>query len=129
FLSARVVDAQPVYRFARETDRHAWLDAMEPKRRAAAQADVGGALEQAGDVVAAAALAWALGATPAAAALAARAGDELSARGAHEDAADLYARALTVVQGAERARVLERLGQVLAAQGDFGPAARALLAS
>ncbi len=129
YLTARVVDGQPVYRLARENDRLAWLEAMPEARRNAVQRDVAKALAASGEIVSAATMLFELGASPDAVELCARAGDELSARGAHEDAAELYARALTALAGAERARVLERMGQVLAAQGDFKKAARALLES
>ncbi|MBK7863011.1 MAG: AAA family ATPase [Archangiaceae bacterium] len=129
YLAARVVDGQPVYRFSREADRRAWAEAMPGARRAEVQREVAQALAASGDVISAAGLLFELGPSPEAVALSVRAGDELSARGAHEDAAALYARALTVLTGGERARVLDRMAQVLAGQGAWARAARALLES
>jgi hypothetical protein len=70
-LTARVVDGQPVYRFARETDRRAWHEALSPARRAELERAVASALAEAGDVVSAAAL------LPSDVALQVRAADEL----------------------------------------------------
>jgi len=129
YLSARVVEGQPVYRFAREADRSAWAAAMPAARRASVQKTVAKALAANGDVVQAATLLFELGIGPEAVELAAKAGDELSSRGAHEDAADLYARALTGLKGEGRTRVLDRYSAVLAAQGDYRRAARVLIES
>jgi transcriptional regulator with GAF, ATPase, and Fis domain len=129
FLLARVVDGQPVYRFARDAERHAWLSAMDADRRSHLSRDVGLLLAETGDVVAAAAMLLTLGRDAQTAKFAVRAGDELAGRGANEDAAELYAQALESLSGAERSSVLERMAQVLAAQGSLQSAARALLES
>ena len=117
YLTARVIEGQPVYRFAREADRAAWAEALPVARRSTVQKSVARALAQSGEVVQAATLLFELGQSPEATELAAKAADELSSRGAHEDAADLYARALTGLQGKDRTRVLDRYSAVLAAQG------------
>jgi transcriptional regulator with GAF, ATPase, and Fis domain/tetratricopeptide (TPR) repeat protein len=129
YLTARVLDGQPVYRFWREADRQAWVEAMAVSRKEAAQREVARALAAKGEVISAASLLFSLGPTAEALELSVRAGDELSARGAHEDAAEFYARALTGLRGPQRARVLERTAQVLAGQGALRRATRALLES
>jgi tetratricopeptide (TPR) repeat protein len=129
FLTARVVDSQPVYRFAREADRHAWLNAMDAARRTSLTRELALSLAEHGDVVSAAPMLLKLGRDAQSVAFSIRAGDELSARGAHEDAAELYAEALVTLTGAERAQVLERTAKVLVEQGGYKAAAKALLES
>src|SRR5206468_318909 len=123
FVTVRVLDGQPVYRFAREADRRAWGDAIVTARKTQVRSDVAKALAASGEVVQAAVL------LPDATELQVRAGDELSARGAHEDAAEHYARALLSLTGVERAKVLDRSAQVQAVQGELRRAARSLLES
>ncbi len=116
FLSARVVDGQPVYRFSREADRQAWLYAAE------AGSGAHGALARCGSGAlvagrrrpwkAAAPLLLELGRNVESVELAVKAADELSARGAHEEAADLYAQALQGLKGpGARSGQLDRSGE------------------
>ncbi len=124
-VAVKVVSGRPVYRFARDTEKHAFASgrALFEVKKA-----LGHELRDCGELHAAAALL--LEVDPASGAeTATAAADSLSARGAHEDAAELYLSALPHLVPSRKAVVLRRLSEVAAAQGQFRAAIRYLLAS
>ncbi len=126
-LSVRVVDGTPAYRFAREGEKQAYLEALEDGSRLAALRALGETLLQGDDPVGAASLLLEVDPEGAGAAAALAAADRLSAQGAHEDASELYHRSLPTLGATEKARVLRQLSEIAVAQGDFRLALRQLL--
>ncbi|MHB8879189.1 MAG: sigma 54-interacting transcriptional regulator, partial [Myxococcaceae bacterium] len=127
-VAVKVIAGQPVYRFSRESEKEALRSELGGRLPAQVKA-LGEELFGRGDLHAASALLLEVDPAGRGAQVAVAAADELAGRGAHEDAAELYGRALPNLPAAERARVQRRLSEVFAAQGDFKRALRHLLAS
>jgi transcriptional regulator with GAF, ATPase, and Fis domain/tetratricopeptide (TPR) repeat protein len=127
-VSVKVMAGQPVYRLARESEKAALLDELAA-RLPALQRALGEELLGRGQLLAASQLLLAVDPAGQGAAAAVRAADALAGQGAHEDAAELFQRALPHLALDARAPVQRKLSQVYAAQGDFKRALRCLLAT
>ncbi len=116
-LGVRVSDGEPVYRFARDADQHAFLAELGAGTVAYARA-LGEELREAGALVPAAQLL--LEADPAGlgARTALAAADALAARGAHAEAAELYTRALPHLAAPALRATHLRLSELADAQGE-----------
>ncbi|MBI3183370.1 MAG: sigma 54-interacting transcriptional regulator [Myxococcales bacterium] len=126
-VTVRMAGGRPVYRFQREPEKHAFLGALPQKELLRVKAALGEALRASGDLLAASELLLEVDPAGHGAHVAVSAADALSSTGAHEDAGELYTRALPYLGKPERARVLGRLSSIAAAQGDFRQALRQLL--
>ena len=122
-VTVRVLDGEPVYRFAREAEKLAFASSLSPARVTLLKRSLGLAMAEAGEFATAAELLLEVGAEEGTSA-AVQAADSLAARGAHEDASELYARAVRLLKGAEQASVQERHAAVLQAMGNYREAAR-----
>jgi transcriptional regulator with GAF, ATPase, and Fis domain/tetratricopeptide (TPR) repeat protein len=128
-VAVKWIDGTAVYRFTRESEKAAFAAELPVAELAKLQKSLGAALLDRGDPVAASELLLEVDPAGSGAAAAVLAADQLSARAAHSDAAELYQRALPHLPAGERGRVLRRLSEVLAAQGEYRRALRNLLAS
>ncbi|MCI0672876.1 MAG: sigma 54-interacting transcriptional regulator [Myxococcaceae bacterium] len=108
------------YRLVREGDRHTLGASVAEPRGRALKAALGRALAEAGEWVEAAVLLQEAAAGAEAVEVASRAAAQLKARGALEDAAELYGRLLASLPGREeRAEVHLHLADLAEEQGDF----------
>ncbi|MFZ5471360.1 MAG: sigma 54-interacting transcriptional regulator [Myxococcota bacterium] len=128
-VSMRVVDGRAVYRFARESEKQIFAQELGTERIARVRAALGEELSARGDVVGAAQVLLEVDPPGKGAAAALAAADVLFARGAHEDAADLYGRSLPHLTGQRRVGALHRLAESHAQQGDLRRAVRCLLST
>ncbi len=117
-LAVRVAAGEPLYRFSREGDQRACQE-RSGQRAAALRRALGEELRRAGELPAAAELLLEVEPHAHGAQVAVAAADALAARGAHAEAAALYARALPHLDEAARALAHRRLSEICAAQGDF----------
>ena len=122
-VAVRVVDLKARYRFARDAERDSFWAALAPAQQRSLSAAVGRALLGHGEEVRAARLLlWAEPEAGAAAAV--QAAQALAARGAHEEAAELYTEALGHL-GRGAGDALAALGESRWALGEYRLAARA----
>ncbi|MGQ0506749.1 MAG: sigma 54-interacting transcriptional regulator, partial [Myxococcaceae bacterium] len=126
---ARVVSGTPVYRFVRDDERVAFEATLEAEHRAALAKAMGLELESSGETAAAANLL--LDACPDldAGRLALAAGEELLARGAHDEATGLFRRALPLLPPSTARRAHQQLSELYAFKGDLKASLRHLLRS
>jgi transcriptional regulator with GAF, ATPase, and Fis domain/tetratricopeptide (TPR) repeat protein len=127
-VTVRVLEGEPVYRFAREAEKLAFASSLSPARMVSLKRALGLAMAEAGEVGTAAELLLEVGASEGAT-VAVEAADSLAARGAHENASELYSRAVLLLKGAEQAQVQQRHAAVLHAMGEYRAAARSYLQS
>ncbi|HEX4621549.1 MAG TPA: ATP-binding protein, partial [Myxococcaceae bacterium] len=117
-VAVRVTSGRPVYRFAREAERSAYLDEHAGELGALRRA-TGEALFAAGEVAAVAQLLLAADPAGAGALAAVRAAAALAERGAYEESAALCNQALPHVRPEDRAALHRRLAGLCEAQGEF----------
>jgi DNA-binding NtrC family response regulator len=117
-VAVKVAAGQPVYRFARETERAVYVE-EHGADLAGLRSAVGEALLAAGEVAAGAQLLLATDPAGAGARAALRAAATLAERGAYEEAAAFCTQILPHVQREERPALHRRLAELSAAQGDF----------
>ncbi len=125
--SARVVSGTAVYRFVRDEERNAFEATLQAPARARLAEALGLTLEAAGELPAAAALLLDASPGPEAGRLALAAADELASRGAHDDAMDLYAKALPLVGESAARHAHRQLSELSDFKGDLRGALRHLL--
>ena len=127
-VTVKVVDGRPSWRFARETEKRAFVALIDDEQRRVSTLALGRVMANAGQLLSAAELLLPI-APKEGAQLAVRAADGLVERGALEDAESLYARAAALLAPSEKSAVLEAWGRVLALLGDYRGAVRRLLES
>ncbi len=128
FVSVRLVAGRAHYRIARDPDKASLLGALSQSDAEVFSRALGrGHLAQ-NELFAASQLLLRVDPRGEGCQAAVRAADELAARGAYEDASDLYQQAVPHLSGEERARVRRRLAEIDEANGQFGRAVRFLLA-
>ncbi len=125
-VTVKVVDGRPSWRFARETEKHAYLNLIADEQRRVSTLALGRVMANAGQLLSAAELLLPV-APLEGAQLAVRAADALVERGALEDAEALYSRAAQLLAPADKSPVLGAWGRVLALLGDYRGAVRRLL--
>ena len=125
-VTVKVVDGRPSWRFARETEKHAYVNLIADEQRRVSTLALGRVMANAGQLLSAAELLLPV-APLEGAQLAVRAADGLVERGALEDAEALYSRAASLLAPADKSTVLEAWGRVLALLGDYRGAVRRLL--
>ncbi len=127
-VTVKVIDGRPSWRFARESEKQAFLALVPDEARRVSSLALGRVLAENGQLLSAAELLLPL-APAEGAQVAVRAAEALVSRGALEDADALYARAVSLLPVTARASVLEAWGRVLALLGDYRGATRRLLSS
>ncbi len=125
-VTVKVVEGRPSWRFARETEKQAFVALVPPEQRRVATLALGRVLAREGQLLSAAELLLPV-APSEGARVALAAAEALVARGALEDAEALYGRAAAFLEPAARGAMLEAWGRVLALLGDYRGAVRRLL--
>ncbi len=125
-VAVKVLEGRPSWRFARETEKQAFVALVDDEQRRVSTLALGRVMAKAGQLLSAAELLLPV-APVEGAQLAVRAAEGLVERGALEDAEALYARAAGLLDSTQKSQVLEAWGRVLALLGDYRGAVRRLL--